>query len=81
MALIDDSEYEIVQLDEQTENIARILTLVFKHVKPGIDCGQTYEFLVHLLVKFLYEEVTDDDATVTGKNILATVGGKKQEKH
>ncbi len=57
----DSDEREVVQIDEDTETLAHILTLIMAGINPNINKGETYEIVVGLVVQMIYEPIYSSD--------------------
>lgn len=67
-----DDEQELVYIDADTEDFAKYLTLILKEVNSNIDCGETYEIIIHYLLNVMGEGVTEAQSIAVGKHIMKT---------
>jgi hypothetical protein len=81
--MYDDGE--IVSIDEDSETLAHILTLIMKRLNPAIDLGGTYEIVIRLVMQMIYEPIVSTDieecARDVGAAILDTEFNKPKSKH
>jgi hypothetical protein len=75
-------EYESLEIDEDSEDLAYLLTLVAGKVNPHLHMGRTYEVYLTLLVQLINGyAVTEEEALAFGQRILDSQDVKDEDLH
>lgn len=75
-----DDYFEPIILEQDSETLATVLTLIMSNLNPEIDKGVTYELVVNLIADMIYcpfpPEEIDAKAAELSHMVLQTVGAK-----
>lgn len=77
----EESETEILEIDEDSECLAYFLTLMLVDMAPEFDRGETYSYLLEIILRNINGDLKVNEAVKYSQKICRTAVEKPRGKH